>query len=98
MAMPVAVASYCAWRDPNRAATKTAGLSAAVAGALIGAWVGFTCATAMLAVATTLVGAVAGTNLALIACDVASETRRRRHATRPQASDLREPLLHGAHA
>jgi hypothetical protein len=49
-------------------------------------------------VATTLVGAVAGTNLALIACDIASETRRRRHATAPQVSRVREPVLHGAHA
>jgi pimeloyl-ACP methyl ester carboxylesterase len=95
-ATPVAIASYYAWRDPNRAAPNTAGVSAAVAGALVGAWLGFTCATGMLAVATTLVGAVAGTNLALIASDIASETKVRRHATQPQGSDLREPLLHGA--
>jgi hypothetical protein len=99
MAAPVAVASYCAWCDPDRAATTTAGLAAAVAGALVGAWLGFTSATGMLAVATTLVGAVAGTNLALIACDIASETRRRGHATEPLVSDdLRESLLHAAHA
>jgi MFS family permease len=98
MATPVAAASYCAWRDPDRAATPAAGLAAAVAGALIGAWLGLHCATAMLAVATTLVGAVAGANLALIACDIASETKRRRHATEPRVSDLREPLLHGAQA
>jgi hypothetical protein len=95
MAMPVAVASYLGWRHPGRAAPNASGLAAAVAGALVGAWLGFACATAMLAVATTLLGAVAGTNLALIACDVAAETRRRRHATEPQVS---EPLLHAAHA
>jgi hypothetical protein len=44
---------------------------------VIGAWLGFTCATAMLAIVTTLVGAVAGTNLALIALDVTSDIRRR---------------------
>jgi pimeloyl-ACP methyl ester carboxylesterase len=98
MAAPVAMASYCAWRDPDRAATSTAGLSAAVAGALAGAWLGFACATAVWAVATTLVGAVAGANLALIACDVASETRRRRVASERPASDLREPRLRGARA
>jgi pimeloyl-ACP methyl ester carboxylesterase len=98
MATPVAMASYCAWREPDRAAPHAAGLVAAVAGALIGAWLGFTCATAMLALATTLLGAVAGTNLALIACDIASETMRRRSATESQGSDLREPVLHGAHA
>ena len=98
MAAPVAIASYCAWRDPDGAATNAAGLAAAVAGALVGAWLGFTSATGMLAVATTLVGAVAGTNLALIACDIASETRRRRHATEPRVSGVHEPVLHGAHA
>jgi pimeloyl-ACP methyl ester carboxylesterase len=80
----------------TRAATSRAGLSAAVAGALIGAWLGFTCATAMLAAVTTLVGAIAGTNLALIGCDVASETRRRRRTAQPPASDVpRELVLHG---
>jgi pimeloyl-ACP methyl ester carboxylesterase len=98
MAAPVATASYFAWREPDRAVANRAGLSAAVAGALIGAWVGFTCATGLAAVATTLVGAVAGTNLALIACDMASATRRRRHATEPVVSDLDEPALHGARA
>jgi hypothetical protein len=97
IAAPVALASYLAWRHPNRAATSRAGLSAAVAGALIGAWLGFTCATAMLAAVTTLVGAIAGTNLALIGCDIASETRRRRRTAQPPASDVpRELVLHGA--
>jgi hypothetical protein len=50
----------------------------------------------MLAVATTLAGAVAGTNLALIACDIASEAKRRRHATEAPVSDLRAPVVHGA--
>jgi pimeloyl-ACP methyl ester carboxylesterase len=94
---PVALASYLAWRHPNRAATSRAGLSAAIAGALIGAWLGFTCATAMLAAVTTLVGAIAGTNLALITCDVASETRRRRRTAQPPVPDVpRELVLHGA--
>ncbi|MEA2244742.1 MAG: hypothetical protein QOD24_4298 [Solirubrobacteraceae bacterium] len=98
MAVPVAIASSYGWRAPDRAATNTASLAAAVAGALVGAWLGFTSTTGMLAVATTLAGAVAGTNLALIACDIASETRRRRHATAPQVSGVRDPVLHGAHA
>jgi pimeloyl-ACP methyl ester carboxylesterase len=98
MATPVAIACYCGWRDPGRAATKTAGLAVAVVGALLGAWAGFTCATGMSAVPATLLGAVAGTNLALIARDIASETRRRRHATALQISDVREKLLRGAQA
>jgi hypothetical protein len=82
MAAPVALASYFAWRGPD---TNMIGLMAAIAGAVIGAWFGFTCATAMLAVLTTLVGAVAGTNLALIATDMMSEMRRR--------ANVREPVL-----
>jgi pimeloyl-ACP methyl ester carboxylesterase len=97
MATPVALAGYWAWRDPNRVATRKAGLAAAVAGALVGAGLGFTCGTAMLAIATTLIGAVAGTNLALIACDIAAETKRGRHATEVPAADMpRERVLEGA--
>jgi pimeloyl-ACP methyl ester carboxylesterase len=99
MGTPVALASYWGWRDPSRSATSRAGLSAAPAGALIGAWLGFTSATAMLAVLTTPIGAVAGANLALIACDIAADTRRRRHATEAAFSDPPgEPVLHGARA
>ena len=98
MAAPVAIASYCGWRGPDRTVTNAAGLAVATAGALIGAWLGFASATAMLAVATTLAGAVAGANLALIACDVASETRGRRRMTVPAVSDLREPVRQAAHA
>jgi hypothetical protein len=97
MGAPVALAGHWGWRGPDRVATTRAGLAAALAGALIGAWVGSTSATAMLAVATTLVGAVAGANLALIVCDIAAETRRRRR----EASDARvsEPPLEAlAHA
>jgi hypothetical protein len=82
MAAPVALASYCAWRGP---AAKLTGLAAATAGAVIGASVGFTSGTAMLAVLTTLVGAVAGTNLALIATDITSDIRRQ--------AKVREPVL-----
>ncbi len=82
MAAPVGLASYFAWRGPD---TSMIGLAVAVAGAVIGAWLGFTSATAMLAVLTTLAGAVAGTNLALIATDMTSAIRR--HA------NVREPVL-----
>jgi hypothetical protein len=98
MATPVALASYWGWRDPDRSAAGTAGFAAAVAGALIGAWVGFTCATAMLAIVTTLVGAVAGTNLALIARDIVADARMRRHATEPQVADRPGEVVHAARA
>ncbi|MEA2245890.1 MAG: hypothetical protein QOH46_419 [Solirubrobacteraceae bacterium] len=101
MAAPVALAGYWAWRDPDRAVRNTVGLSVSVAGALIGGFVGFTCGTAALAILTTLVGTIAGTNLALVACDIVAETRRRRRdATEPAAvSELpAEPVLHGVPA
>jgi hypothetical protein len=89
MGVPVALASYLAWRDPSRVAPKRAGLAAAAGGALIGAWLGLECATGMLAVATTLVAAVAGTNLALITCDITAETlRRRREVSVPAGREL----------
>jgi pimeloyl-ACP methyl ester carboxylesterase len=81
VAAPVALAGYWSWRDPSRAAPGKAGLAAAVAGALIGAGLGFSCGTAMLTIATTLIGAVAGTNLALIACDIAAESWERRRVS-----------------
>ena len=84
MGVPVALAGYWAWRDPSRVASRTAGFAAAVAGALAGAAIGFTCGTAMAAIATTLIGAIAGMNLALIACDIAAETKPRRRA--PEAA------------
>jgi pimeloyl-ACP methyl ester carboxylesterase len=98
MATPVALASYWAWRDPSRVPTRGAGLAASVAGALIGAWLGYTCASAMAAVATTLVGALAGANLALIACDIGAETQqRRRHAPAGRVAEApRERDLEGA--
>jgi pimeloyl-ACP methyl ester carboxylesterase len=98
MAVPVALASHLGWRAPTRPATKLAGVAAAVAGALIGAWLGFMCGTAAMAIVTTLVGAVAGTNLALIACDIAFDAKRRRHTAKPPVLDLGEPVLHGAGA
>ncbi len=91
MAVSVALAGWLGWRGPDRAAAGRAGLAAAVAGALAGGWLGFGCASEMLAVVTTLVGAVAGANLALIACDVAADggggaMRPSRRRTRCRAS------------
>jgi pimeloyl-ACP methyl ester carboxylesterase len=100
MAVPIALAGYWAWRDPDRAAPNMLGLAVATEGALLGAVAGFTSATAMPAIVTTLVGAIAGTNLALIACDIAAETRRRRReSTAPVVPQIpREMIVRGAGA
>jgi hypothetical protein len=75
---PVGVGIYLAWMNRDwSAGTKLAGFSAAAAGALLGAWLGFSAATDLLALITAIVGAVAGANLALIGLDVAWDARAR---------------------
>ena len=66
--VPIALGLYLAWahRDWDRA-TKSRGLLAAIAGALLGGWLGFAAASGLSALVTTTIGAAAGGNLALIA-------------------------------
>jgi pimeloyl-ACP methyl ester carboxylesterase len=65
---PIALGLYLAWthRDWDRA-TKSRGLLAATAGALLGGWLGFTATFGLFAIVTTTIGAAAAGNLALIA-------------------------------
>ncbi len=67
----IALGLYLAWahRDWDRA-TKSRGLLAATAGALLGGWLGFTATSGLFALVTTTIGAAAGGNLALIAVSV----------------------------
>ena len=67
----IALGLYLAWahRDWDRA-TKSLGLLAATAGALLGGWLGFTATSGLFALVTTTIGAAAGGNLALIAVSV----------------------------
>jgi pimeloyl-ACP methyl ester carboxylesterase len=71
---PIGLGIYWAWVNrgwPARA--KTAGITAAAAGALGGAWLGFHATAGLLAVITTIVGAAVGANLILIVLDIARE-------------------------
>jgi pimeloyl-ACP methyl ester carboxylesterase len=70
--LPIGLGMYWAWvhRDWS-ATTRTVGFSAAVSGALVGAWLGFNATTGVLALVTTIVGAAAGSNLTLLALDIA---------------------------
>ena len=64
----IALGLYLAWVHRNwDRATKSLGLLAATAGALLGGWLGFTAASGLFALVTTTIGAAAGGNLALIA-------------------------------
>jgi pimeloyl-ACP methyl ester carboxylesterase len=69
---PIGLAIYFAWVNRDWSArTKITGFAAAIAGALVGARLGFNATEGLLAVVTTIVGAVAGGNLALLALDIA---------------------------
>jgi pimeloyl-ACP methyl ester carboxylesterase len=70
--LPVGLGIYFAWVNRDwTAVTKAAGLAAAVAAGLVGAWLGFHAAADPLALLTAIVGASVGANLALIFLDVA---------------------------
>ncbi len=71
MGLPVGLGIYLAWvhRDWS-AQNKGVGLTAAVAGALVGTWLGFNATDGVMALGTAIVGAVAGANLVLILLDI----------------------------
>jgi hypothetical protein len=75
---PIALGLYLAWthRDWDRV-TKSLGLLAAIAGALLGGWLGFTAVSGPFAFVTTTIGAAAGGNLALIAVNLLRERSAR---------------------
>ena len=100
---PIALGLYLAWthRDWDRA-TKSLGLLAAIAGALLGGWLGFTAASGLFAVVTTTIGAAAGGNLALIAVSLVRERSARGHGNDPAATYALapapgSPAAHAAH-
>jgi pimeloyl-ACP methyl ester carboxylesterase len=84
---PIALGLYLAWthRDWDRA-TKSLGLLAAIAGALLGGWLGFTAVSGLFALVTTAIGAAAAGNLALIAASLVRE-RFARAAMAPPAGN-----------
>ena len=68
--VPVGLGVYLAW--VNGKATGT-GFVAAVAGALVGAWLGLQATTDLVGLLAAIAGAIAGANLALIVIDMARE-------------------------
>jgi RND superfamily putative drug exporter len=70
--VPVGLAVFLASADPRRVALpRTIALAAALAGALVGAWLGFNSISGLFAVLTTAVGATAVSNLSLLVVDMA---------------------------
>ncbi|MGH3020921.1 MAG: hypothetical protein ACRDOP_09725 [Gaiellaceae bacterium] len=94
--VPVGLCIYWAWVDRDRAArTRTTGFAAALAGALVGAWLGFHAAADLLALITAIVGASAGANLALIVLDIAWSRQVRDRSAEANARETLEarPLM-----
>ena len=93
--LPIGLGMYWAWvhRDWS-ATTRTVGFSAAVSGALVGAWLGFNATTGVLALVTTIVGAAAGANLTLLALDIAWDRSAHDRVADPVASP--EPAFSSA--
>jgi hypothetical protein len=76
--LPIGLGIYLAWVNRDWSArTKVTGLAAAAAGALIGAQLGLNATEGLVAVVTTIVGAVAGANLTLVALDIAWDWQAR---------------------
>jgi pimeloyl-ACP methyl ester carboxylesterase len=87
ISVPIALGLYLAWthRGWDRA-TKSLGLLAATAGALLGGWLGFTATSGLSAIVTTTIGAAAAGNLALIAVSLFRERSPRGHGNDPAAT------------
>ena len=86
--VPVALGIHYAWLNRDSPArTRLTGFVAAVVGGLVGAWLGFHAGADLLALVTAIVGAVAGTNLALILLDISMARSARQ---RLAAADARE--------
>jgi pimeloyl-ACP methyl ester carboxylesterase len=74
MAMPIGLGIYWAWLHHDwPAETRRVGLAAAALSALVGGWLGFHAGAGLLVLVTTIAGAAAATNLALILVSVARD-------------------------
>jgi pimeloyl-ACP methyl ester carboxylesterase len=88
--LPVGLGIYLAWahRDWDRQ-RKGVGLAAAVAGGLVGAWLGFQVMAGFTALITAIFGAIAGANLVLILLDMVAAGSARDRVDAVSAADMR---------
>jgi len=71
MGLPIGLGIYWAWVQQDWSTQiRRAGFAAAMGGALVGGWVGFTSTAGLLALITTIIGAAIGANLGLIVLDI----------------------------
>lgn len=76
--VPIGLGVYFAWVNRGwSVGTKAIGFAAAAGGALVGAWLGFNVLEGLLALLTTIAGAVAGANLTVLGLDIAWDRQAR---------------------
>jgi hypothetical protein len=84
--LPVGLGIYWAWVHREwSGTTRTIGFAAAIGGALVGGWLGFNATAGLFAVLTTILGAVAGGNLTVLALDIAWDRSARDRLAHPAA-------------
>jgi hypothetical protein len=89
--LPVGVGIYYAWvRRDWTGQARAAGFAAAVAAALLGAWLGLHAAAGLLALPTAIVGAIAAANLILLLRDIASDREHRDVYAEAATTELRQ--------
>ncbi len=90
--MPIGLGIYLAWADGGRPSRATrVGLFGVVAGALIGALLGYHASTGLLAVVTTIVGAALGANLTLLILDIRNSAAEATQAPQPVVTTTAAP-------
>ncbi len=78
--VPIGLGTYLAWVNRDwTTETKITGVAAIAGGGLIGAWLGFHAGNGFLALITTIIGAAAGANLALLVLEIGRDWSGRSH-------------------
>ena len=76
--LPIGLGIYLAWAHRDWSAhTKLVGFAGALAGALVGAWLGFNVVDGMFALFTAVAGAIVGANALLLGLDIAWDVQAR---------------------
>ena len=89
--VPLGLGIYFAWVNGGWVAkTKATGFAVALAGALVGAWLGFNATEVPVALLTGIVGAVVGGNLTLLVLDIASDWQGRNRFADTKAKEMLE--------
>jgi pimeloyl-ACP methyl ester carboxylesterase len=89
--VPLGLGIYFAWVNGDWGAkTKATGFAAALAGALVGAWLGFNATDVPVALLTGIVGAAVGGNLTLLVLDIAWDWQARSRFADTKAKETLE--------